>query len=131
MAKSFKQNPLNKLSTPKREEEKVFSSPESEKEVLKVPDPKPEKPKEQSEAPAKEKKKSGRPTEDPTGKKKKDRCKTVNIAIYKEMFEKIDIAKASYGNNLTEYINALILRDLAENFEEYKRLYDLTHKFHK
>lgn len=71
------------------------------------------------------KKEVGRPTLDPTGKKKKDYCKTVNIAIPLDTLEKIQIAKVKYGDNLTKYINALIEKDLEANYESYKNIYDM------
>ena len=58
-------------------------------------------------------------------KTKFEPCKTVNISIPESVLADIDIAKAKYKDNLTEYINAIIKKDLAENMKEYRRLYAL------
>jgi hypothetical protein len=68
---------------------------------------------------AAEPKKVGRP------KVKTEECKTVNIAIPVSVLEKIEIAKAKYHDNMTEYINAVIAKDLESNLKDYKKIYDL------
>ena len=70
-------------------------------------------------------KKPGRKTLDPGGKKKTEYTKTINIAVELDILEKIQIAKIKYGDNLTNYINTLINRDLEANFETYKMIYDM------
>lgn len=72
-----------------------------------------------------QKKTVGRPPLDPDGKKKKEYTKTVNIAIPLDTLEKIQIAKVKYSDNLTKYINALIEKDLEDNFETYKTIYNM------
>lgn len=67
-------------------------------------------------------KKVGRP------RSKTEDCKKVNIAIPVSVLEKLDIAKESYHGNLTEYINVLINKDMAVNFEKYKETYDMLNK---
>ena len=37
----------------------------------------------------------------------------------------MQIAKVKYGDNLTKYINALIDKDLEENFEKYTEIYNM------
>ena len=66
-----------------------------------------------------EPKKVGRP------KVKTEPCKTVNIAIPVSVLEKIEIAKAKYHDNMTEYINAVVTKDLDDNMKDYKKIYDL------
>lgn len=70
-------------------------------------------------------KKPGRKTLDPGGKKKTEYTKTINIAVELDVLEKIQIAKIKYGDNLTNYINTLIEKDLEANFETYKMIYDM------
>lgn len=71
------------------------------------------------------KKAVGRPPIDPDKGKKKEYTKTVNIAIPLDTLERMQIAKARYNNNLTEYINKLIEKDLAENFDKYQEIYNM------
>lgn len=65
------------------------------------------------------KKKVGRP------KVKTEECKTINIAIPLSILAKLDIAKVKYEGNLTKYVNAIIEKDLDNNYASYKQLYDL------
>lgn len=64
-------------------------------------------------------KKVGRP------KVKTEPCKTINVAIPVSVLDKIEIAKAKYHDNMTEYINAIIAKDLDDNMKDYKKIYDL------
>lgn len=70
-------------------------------------------------APVTERKKAGRP------KVKTEPCKTINIAVPVSVLEQIEIAKAKHHNNLTEYVNAVIAKDLKQNMTEYQKIYDL------
>ena len=63
--------------------------------------------------PQKEKKKTGRP------KVKEGEYKTINISVPVPVLEKMEVAKLKYGNNLTAYVNAVILADLEANYEKY------------
>lgn len=58
-------------------------------------------------------------------KVKTEETKTINIAIPLSVLEKMDIAKAKYGDNLTKYVNTVIEKDLEANFESYKTIYDM------
>lgn len=68
---------------------------------------------------APEKKKVGRP------KVKVEETKTINIAVPVSVIEKINIAKCKYHDNLTEYVNAVINADLANNMKEYQKIYNM------
>ena len=70
-------------------------------------------------APLKVKKKPGRP------KTKTEPEKTINISVPVSLLEKMEIAKAKHGNNLTRYVNAVIRADLDAHFEEYKNIYNI------
>ena len=75
-----------------------------------------------AEQPTTTKGKQGRPCIDETKGKKKDYCKTINIAVPKEVLDKINTyALEVRGVNLTEYINLLIDQDLDRNLEKYKK----------
>lgn len=64
----------------------------------------------------------GRPCIDENKGKKKDYCKTINIAVPKDKIELInDYALQGRGVNLTEYVNLLISKDLEKNLEKYKK----------
>lgn len=64
----------------------------------------------------------GRPCIDESKGKKKDYCKTINIAVPEEVLEQVkDYALQGRRLNLTEYINLLIKNDLEKNFENYKK----------
>jgi post-segregation antitoxin (ccd killing protein) len=75
------------------------------------------------------KRKPGRPTIDGSGRKKKDYTKTINVAVPLDLLEKADVAKVCYSNNLTEYINKLIERDIETNYDSYKRIADSLNSF--
>ena len=60
-----------------------------------------------------EKKRAGRT------KTKTEETRNVNVAIPVSVLAKIYIAKQCYGNNLTQYINKVIERDLDANYEKY------------
>lgn len=70
-------------------------------------------------APVTERKKAGRP------KTKTEPCKTINVAVPVSVMEQIEIAKAKYHGNLTEYVNAVIAKDLKQNMTEYQKISDL------
>ena len=68
------------------------------------------------------KQKQGRPCIDKSKGKKKNYCKTINIAVPKEDINKIqEYALNARGINLTEYINLLIEQDLKKNLTKYKK----------
>lgn len=62
------------------------------------------------------KKKVGRP------KVKEGEFKTINISIPVHVLERMEVAKLKYGNNLTAYVNAVILADLNANYGKYLEL---------
>lgn len=68
------------------------------------------------------KSKKGRPCIDIEKGKKRNYCKTINIAVPKEDIDKIQMyALNARGVNLTEYINILIEQDLKKNLTKYKK----------
>ena len=71
----------------------------------------------------KEKRKVGRP------KTKTEDTKTINIAVPVSVLEKLDTVKVCYGNNLTQYINKLIEKDIEANYDNYKQIADSLNSF--
>lgn len=72
----------------------------------------------------------GRPVKDTTKGKKRDYCKTINIAVPKDVIDDVnDLALVARGLTLTDYINLLITQDLKKNREEYKNEVARTPKF--
>lgn len=71
----------------------------------------------------KEKRKVGRP------KTKTEDTKTINIAVPVSVLEKLDTVKVCYGNNLTQYINKLIEKDIEANYDNYKHIADSLNSF--
>lgn len=115
MAKGFsKNNPLDKLSgtapipVVPYEEPKVAVEPKKEPAEVKEP---------------KKKGKVGRP------KTKTEETKTINIAVPVSVLEKLDTVKVCYGNNLTQYINKLIERDIEANYDNYRHIADSLNSF--
>lgn len=110
MAKSFKNNtPIDKLSgatpvTPVIPDEELKAAVEPKKEP-------------------KTKRKVGRP------KTKTEETKTINIAVPVSVLEKLDTVKVCYGNNLTQYINKLIEKDIEANYDNYKHIADSLNSF--
>ena len=111
MAKGFsKNNPLDKLSGAK-------VTP-----TVAVPDEEPKAAVEPKKEP-KTKRKVGRP------KTKTEETKTINIAVPVSVLEKLDTVKVCYGNNLTQYINKLIEKDIEANYDNYKHIADSLNSF--
>lgn len=54
--------------------------------------------------------------------KKDKELQHIHIALPKDVFEKLEIAKKAYYNNKTTYIRNLILNDYEQNREYYDRL---------
>ena len=79
----------------------------------------------QTEEP-KTKKKTGRP------KVKEGEYKTINISVPVDVLKQMEVAKLTYGNNLTAYVNAVIKADLDDNYDKYLQLQEtinsLNHK---
>lgn len=69
------------------------------------------------------KRKVGRP------KTKTEETKTINIAVPISVLEKLDTVKVCYGNNLTQYINKLIDKDIEANYDNYKHIADSLNNF--
>lgn len=64
----------------------------------------------------------GRPVKDTTKGKKRDYCKTINIAVPKDTIELMnEFALNARGISLTDYINLLITQDLEKNLDAYKK----------
>lgn len=71
---------------------------------------------------AAEPKAKGRPLKDETKGKKRDYCKTINIAVPKDVLEEVTgLATAARGMNLTDYVNLLIKNDLDKNRAKYRK----------
>ena len=67
-------------------------------------------------------KSKGRPLKDEAKGKKRDYCKTINIAVPKEVLEEVTgLATAARGMNLTDYVNLLIANDLEKNRAKYRK----------
>ena len=90
-------------------------------EVLSSDTPTPAEPKTATEP--KTKRKVGRP------KIKTEETKTINIAIPVSVLDKLHMVKICYGNNVTQYINKLIERDLEANYDKYKQIADSLNNF--
>lgn len=113
MAKSFKSNtPIDRLSG---------STPVTTTETEPKAAVEPKKPTKAEEP--KEKRKVGRP------KTKTEDTKTINIAVPVSVLEKLDTVKVCYGNNLTQYINKLIEKDIEANYSNYKHIADSLNSF--
>ena len=125
MAKSFKNNVHNFMEKTEKKTSPEAPQP-SEAAVIvqssKSPVAKSKPVNKAPEASEKVKKKGGRP-------RRTFPVKHINIAVPEEDMEKINLAKACYGNDLTRYINTLIKKDLEENYAEYKAYNDTINKF--
>lgn len=74
--------------------------------------------------------KKGRPCIDETKGKKRNYCKTINIAVPKDKIDLVnEYALNGRGLNLTEYINFLIEQDLNRNLKKYKKEIERTIDF--
>ncbi len=69
------------------------------------------------------KRKPGRP------KQKVEETKIINVAVPESVITKLEIAKVCYKDNITMYINTLIEKDLAENYEKYENMYKQLNEF--
>ena len=56
--------------------------------------------------------------------KTKGECTCVSLSLDLDMLKKIQIAKASFGENQTRYIQTAIQRDMDAHFEEYKKVFE-------
>ena len=112
MAKSFKNNtPIDKLSGAAHISPVQAAADEEPKAAV---EPKKE---------PKTKRKVGRP------KTKTEETKTINIAVPVSVLEKLDTVKVCYGNNLTQYINKLIEKDIEANYDNYNHIADSLNSF--
>ena len=69
------------------------------------------------------KNKGGRP------KTRTEPVKIANIAIPESVYSKVsDYALSIYNSNLTEYINALIRKDLEKNLKKYKEVVEVLNR---
>lgn len=62
-------------------------------------------------------------------KVKTEPTRPINIAIPVSVLEKLDTVKVCYGNNLTQYINKLIEKDIEANYDNYKHIADSLNSF--
>ena len=70
----------------------------------------------------KSKREVGRPVKDESKGKKRDYCKTINIAVPKDKLELVnEYGLVARSLSLTDYINLLIEQDLEKNLTEYKK----------
>ena len=69
----------------------------------------------------------------PTGRpvKYKEPITRMSISLSESKKQKVDIATLFYGGSVTDYINALIDRDLQENYEQYEAQKAIIDKFQK
>lgn len=68
------------------------------------------------------KRKVGRPVIDESKGKKRDYCKTINIAVPKDKLKLVnEYGLVARSLSLTDYINLLIEQDLEKNLENYKK----------
>lgn len=65
----------------------------------------------------KEKRKPGRPST------KDEETKMINVAVPITLFQKVEIAKTCFDNNVTLYLNTIIEKDIAQNYEKYDAIY--------
>lgn len=77
--------------------------------------------------PVKKVNKGGRPTL-VEGKRKKEYCKTINVAIPTDLLARMEVAKAFHQNNLTKYINDLIEEDLKRNESKYQQFAEMMNE---
>lgn len=71
----------------------------------------------------------GRPIQDASRGRKREYCKTINIAVPKEVLEELnELAMKARGVTLTEYVNLLIVHDLEKNRDKYKHALDYIRK---
>ena len=94
----------------------------NQKNILIVPDEESKAAVEPKKEP-KNKRKVGRP------KTKTEETKTIKIAVPVSVLEKLDTVKVCYGNNLTQYINKLIEKDIEANYDNYKHIADSLNSF--
>lgn len=62
-------------------------------------------------------------------KTKIEDTKTINIAVPVSVLDKLNVIKICYGNNLTQYINQLIKKDIDANYGNYKNIVDSLNNF--
>lgn len=73
---------------------------------------------------------AGRPLKNPDKGRKREWCKTINIAVPKETIEQVNqYALLGRGMNLTEYVNTLIEADLDKNIVKYQEIIDQSFDF--
>lgn len=53
-------------------------------------------------------------------KTKTEPTKIINIAVPETIYKQMVVAKMTYNDNLTEYVNKLIADDLDKNLDTYK-----------
>lgn len=115
MAKSFKKsNPLDNIDN-QTQIEPVAAVDNQPTEM--ASEFSPEEPKKKSKG------KVGRP------KTKTEDTKTINIAVPVSTLDRINDIKACFNNNLTQYINKLIEKDLDSNYDSYKQIADSLNNF--
>lgn len=71
-------------------------------------------------------KSKGRPVKDPSRGKKRDYCKTINIAVPKELMKKVEsLALPARTMTLTDYVVFLIKKDTEANTKVYKQFLEI------
>lgn len=109
-------NPFDSMSKARKDEQEQLV------ESTKNPTTEPKKPTPKKKTVSEETRGKGRPCIDESKGKKRDYCKTINIAVDSEKMEQVkEYALQGRGLNLTEYINLLIAKDLEKNLEKYKK----------
>lgn len=110
-------NPFDSMSKARKDEQEQLV--ESTKNPTTEPKKKAPAPKKKTVS--EETRGKGRPCIDESKGKKRDYCKTINIAVDSEKIEQVkEYALQGRGLNLTQYINLLIENDMKKNLEKYK-----------
>lgn len=108
-----KVNPFDSMSKARKDEQEQLVEQAKNKEPKPTP---------KAKVNTEESRSKGRPCKDESKGKKRDYCKTINIAVPKDKLEQVnEYALNGRGLNLTEYINLLIEQDLEKNLTEYKK----------
>jgi hypothetical protein len=115
MAKGFKTNKPTEL---------LGHTEEVEKTAVSTTDTEPKMATTSSKTKTVAKRKVGRPTKDASGRLKKDYTEKVNIAIPTDVMERVRIASRCHSGTITDYINALIQKDLDANYKTYQKMID-------
>lgn len=111
MTKTFKTNPLKKVTSGseiQKEDIEVKQEPDQSQPQHIQPEPKRGK---------------GRP------RKKTEPEKMINIGIPESLYQKMEVAKICYGNNMTQYIRKALEKDIELNYQKYQEMANMLKDF--